>query len=485
MKSRPINKFIYLFILLLLNSGSPLLASDLYMRPAGSSNGDMFFSDLTSSSPNTASGLQVNTTISCYPTNLRSVSNPLSPTSSVKLEAEFYTGDKFSVVFPGWLALENRQTSTVVSPLVTYFNGARNAFPAQGVSNNIIFNIPGLNFSIAGSNGQYNAGQRDQLIRTIFFVQDMTSCWGMSASPTALQDWPIQKALKNLMRPLRSFSEASNTSYAGGDGDGDGDGGGDGGGDGDGGDGGGHDQFVKLNQPQPMTNDTGWFQPCWTSPPTILRPNGPGNPANFQGKDGPLAGHWQATWSSDFHTLNISAAFPGQVYFCGGFFSPLMLFFNDSRPHYTANVKFRMNSYSDRTYWPESNSEGYFLALDRNGDGIINDISELFGSEDDSSNGFEVLKYFDSNNDGVIDEKDPIFKHLVLWHDSTGTGVTLKKDLKTLKEMGIIEIRLNYSTPYVRSEGQRAEERERAEFTFVKSGKIQKGEVIDVWFGSN
>ena len=54
-----------------------------------------------------------------------------------------------------------------------------------------------------------------------------------------------------------------------------------------------------------------------------------------------------------------------------------------------------------------------FLALDRNGDGKINDGSELFGTK--SGNGFADLAVFDMDGNGWIDENDEIFNHLRIW----------------------------------------------------------------------
>ncbi|MCR5468811.1 MAG: hypothetical protein K6F37_07615 [Lachnospiraceae bacterium] len=60
-----------------------------------------------------------------------------------------------------------------------------------------------------------------------------------------------------------------------------------------------------------------------------------------------------------------------------------------------------------------------FLALDRNGDGIINDGSELFGTE--SGDGFADLAKFDSDENGWIDEADEIFEKLMIYSkDSNG-----------------------------------------------------------------
>lgn len=60
-----------------------------------------------------------------------------------------------------------------------------------------------------------------------------------------------------------------------------------------------------------------------------------------------------------------------------------------------------------------------FLALDRNGDGRINDGSELFGTK--SGDGFRDLAVFDMDGNGWIDENDPIFNKLRIWtKDSEG-----------------------------------------------------------------
>ena len=54
-----------------------------------------------------------------------------------------------------------------------------------------------------------------------------------------------------------------------------------------------------------------------------------------------------------------------------------------------------------------------FLALDLNGDGVINDGSELFGSK--SGNGFADLSKHDADGNGWIDENDPIWEKLLIW----------------------------------------------------------------------
>ncbi len=69
-----------------------------------------------------------------------------------------------------------------------------------------------------------------------------------------------------------------------------------------------------------------------------------------------------------------------------------------------------------------------FLALDKNGDGIINDGSELFGTA--SGNGFADLSQYDDDGNGWIDEADEIFDKLRIWQmnpDGTSSLVALGK----------------------------------------------------------
>ena len=54
-----------------------------------------------------------------------------------------------------------------------------------------------------------------------------------------------------------------------------------------------------------------------------------------------------------------------------------------------------------------------FLSLDKNGDGVINQGSELFGTL--TGNGFKELSQYDEDNNFWIDENDSIFDKLQIW----------------------------------------------------------------------
>ncbi|WP_051197464.1 hypothetical protein [Butyrivibrio sp. MB2005] len=72
-----------------------------------------------------------------------------------------------------------------------------------------------------------------------------------------------------------------------------------------------------------------------------------------------------------------------------------------------------------------------FLAYDRNGDGVINNGTELFGAK--SGDGFAELSEFDKDNNNWIDENDEIYEKLRVWcHDENG-----KETLMTLKEADV------------------------------------------------
>ena len=69
-----------------------------------------------------------------------------------------------------------------------------------------------------------------------------------------------------------------------------------------------------------------------------------------------------------------------------------------------------------------------FLALDQNGDGVINDGGELFGTK--SGDGFADLAKYDADGNGWIDEADEIWDKLLIWvRDEEGDTLYHLSDL--------------------------------------------------------
>jgi RTX calcium-binding nonapeptide repeat (4 copies) len=84
------------------------------------------------------------------------------------------------------------------------------------------------------------------------------------------------------------------------------------------------------------------------------------------------------------------------------------------------------------------------LALDRNGDGQINRLSEISFVKDlpGAQTDLEGLAAYDDNKDGIFDGKDKRFGDFKIWVDANQNGRSTTKELRTLAEAGIQAIDL-------------------------------------------
>ena len=119
---------------------------------------------------------------------------------------------------------------------------------------------------------------------------------------------------------------------------------------------------------------------------------------------------------------------------------------------------------SDQTFYFDLDADGEeeeismlkgsgYLALDKNGDGVINDGSELFGTK--NGDGFADLVRYDEDGNGWIDENDSIWSKLKIWcKDENGNDVLYK-----LSDKGVGAICLkNVSTDFTMQGDRKAQD---------------------------
>lgn len=138
-----------------------------------------------------------------------------------------------------------------------------------------------------------------------------------------------------------------------------------------------------------------------------------------------------------------------------------------------------------RYSWVSKNQEAYFVALDKNKNGQIDDIHELFGDNTRGPDGnlapggFEALQKYDLNGDGFIDSKDPVYSELFLWQDRDLSGTSVPSELTPLSKSQVVSIDLAYFQINESVDFYGNENKQRSVIT-LKDGSMRP--VFDVWF---
>ena len=147
----------------------------------------------------------------------------------------------------------------------------------------------------------------------------------------------------------------------------------------------------------------------------------------------------------------------------------------------------------EQTGWIAPGS--FLLALDLNGNGQIDDGRELFGTATrlpsgmKAEHGYQALGQYDDNNDGVIDQKDKIFKKLVLWDDRDQNGLSSGRELKSMSVAGIT----SFSLQATQLTGQDSKTHEGSDTNRIYYKSLVHGPkacgkegcpTFDVWFNS-
>lgn len=104
----------------------------------------------------------------------------------------------------------------------------------------------------------------------------------------------------------------------------------------------------------------------------------------------------------------------------------------------------------DRTAW--LSGKDAFLAIDKNSNGRIDGLEELFGGPN-RADGFAQLNELDSNDDGIVNASDIRFSELLLWQDKNIDGLTDGGELISASAAGLQSISTNYATQDVINHG--------------------------------
>jgi hypothetical protein len=139
--------------------------------------------------------------------------------------------------------------------------------------------------------------------------------------------------------------------------------------------------------------------------------------------------------------------------------------------------------------WTRPGSDDAWLAMDRNGNGMIDSGRELFGNATPwhvqeqlgpdawPANGFEALKSLDDNHDGWIDGRDPLFARLLVWTDRNHNGLSEPEELQAAGAAGLVAISTDYKQK-ARKDRHGNEFRQKGHAVFA--GGIRDS-VWDVW----
>ena len=140
------------------------------------------------------------------------------------------------------------------------------------------------------------------------------------------------------------------------------------------------------------------------------------------------------------------------------------------------------NRFAEKTAW--AGADDALLVWDRNGNGLIDDGSELFGNNfllqdgTKAANGFEALKEFDSNGDGIVDARDDRWSELQLWQDKNGNGAVDDGELLTMEEGGVAGLHTGYQD---QNHTDESGNQHNQSGSFIRDDGTT-GQMTDVWF---
>lgn len=187
--------------------------------------------------------------------------------------------------------------------------------------------------------------------------------------------------------------------------------------------------------------------------------------------------HWLIAWGRDWYYNGTTASFATVKYTSamrcedkGGYWDGTQCVMSNTPILIdTGNDGYRLTSVEDGVRfdldvdgqpelvaWTPPDSNDCWLAMDRNGNGRIDDGSELFGNkapayadqaEPTTADGFAGLQFLEgptygrSRADGVIDADDAPFNRLLFWCDANHNGASESTELQSAADAGYTAFR--------------------------------------------
>lgn len=117
-----------------------------------------------------------------------------------------------------------------------------------------------------------------------------------------------------------------------------------------------------------------------------------------------------------------------------------------------------------------------YLTFDLNGDGLVSNGNELFGTQ--TGDAYAELAVYDEDGNGWIDENDSIFNQLKLWMDQTDNSATI-----SLAQAGVGAIYLG-NVPYEYdlrdNQGALLGQSKAASIVLMENGEVKTSQAIDL-----
>ena len=148
----------------------------------------------------------------------------------------------------------------------------------------------------------------------------------------------------------------------------------------------------------------------------------------------------------------------------------------------------------DLTAWTEADSDDAWVAMDRNGNGRIDDGRELFGGvtpvfadrTESAPNGFDAMGFLEWESapaavNEVIDAHDPAFARLLLWRDVNHNGISEPEELQSAAAAGLVAIDLNYQ---VRAKAFKPTKGSTIRLESIARWVDGTRAIVDVWLGT-